>query len=336
MQRFRLGAVTDVFSPDVAAAAAQMRELGLHGAELRTLNESPSSDSALRRMANEIETELRTYRAQVASDQEMLKVLDSAKDDPGRLLASPNRLFEAQPALRRLKDGLVDAQLRTAQLLGTMSPDHPAAKAAVVAEQEIGAHLHEEIGIAIKGMQVDLRLANERVAALEAHRNNVQDRMLELAAVRAQYSNLVAAARHRSDILKTIQQELSEAEAGRAAARTTSLLTLIDQPDTGSRPAGPGRTSLVLAGMFGGLLVGAGLVMLSVQSIGLAQRTTPARTTNERSLNERQAQELDKINASLAANAWTEGPTAADVQTAAGSSLKQAMQELASGGGDWN
>jgi sugar phosphate isomerase/epimerase len=38
MQRFRLGAVTDVFSPDVAAAAAQMRELGLHGAELRTLN----------------------------------------------------------------------------------------------------------------------------------------------------------------------------------------------------------------------------------------------------------------------------------------------------------
>jgi sugar phosphate isomerase/epimerase len=38
MQRFRLGAVTDVFSPDVAAAAARMRELGLKGAELRTIN----------------------------------------------------------------------------------------------------------------------------------------------------------------------------------------------------------------------------------------------------------------------------------------------------------
>ncbi|HTA42372.1 MAG TPA: sugar phosphate isomerase/epimerase family protein [Bryobacteraceae bacterium] len=37
MQRFRLGAVTDVFSPDIALAAAEMRSLGLHGAELRTM-----------------------------------------------------------------------------------------------------------------------------------------------------------------------------------------------------------------------------------------------------------------------------------------------------------
>lgn len=37
MQRFRLGAVTDVFSPDVGAAAVEMRGLGLQGAELRTI-----------------------------------------------------------------------------------------------------------------------------------------------------------------------------------------------------------------------------------------------------------------------------------------------------------
>jgi len=38
MQRFRLGAATDVFSPDVSAAASEMRSLGLRGAELRTIN----------------------------------------------------------------------------------------------------------------------------------------------------------------------------------------------------------------------------------------------------------------------------------------------------------
>jgi L-ribulose-5-phosphate 3-epimerase len=38
MQRFRLGAATDVFSPDVAAAAREMSRLGLQGAELRTIN----------------------------------------------------------------------------------------------------------------------------------------------------------------------------------------------------------------------------------------------------------------------------------------------------------
>jgi len=37
MPRFRLGAATDVFSPDVATAASEMRRLGLHGAELRTI-----------------------------------------------------------------------------------------------------------------------------------------------------------------------------------------------------------------------------------------------------------------------------------------------------------
>lgn len=38
MQRFRLGSVTDVFSPDAGAAAAEMHRLGLQGAELRTIN----------------------------------------------------------------------------------------------------------------------------------------------------------------------------------------------------------------------------------------------------------------------------------------------------------
>jgi L-ribulose-5-phosphate 3-epimerase len=38
MQRFRIGAVTDIFSPDVELAAPAMRELGMKGAELRTIN----------------------------------------------------------------------------------------------------------------------------------------------------------------------------------------------------------------------------------------------------------------------------------------------------------
>jgi L-ribulose-5-phosphate 3-epimerase len=38
MQRFHIGAVTDVFSQDVAAAAPAMRELGMRGAELRHIN----------------------------------------------------------------------------------------------------------------------------------------------------------------------------------------------------------------------------------------------------------------------------------------------------------
>jgi L-ribulose-5-phosphate 3-epimerase len=38
MHPFHIGAVTDVFSPDVAVAAPAMRELGMRGAELRTID----------------------------------------------------------------------------------------------------------------------------------------------------------------------------------------------------------------------------------------------------------------------------------------------------------
>jgi len=38
MQRFRIGAITDEFSPDVTVAAEAMRELGMKGAELRMID----------------------------------------------------------------------------------------------------------------------------------------------------------------------------------------------------------------------------------------------------------------------------------------------------------
>ncbi|HTU25559.1 MAG TPA: Wzz/FepE/Etk N-terminal domain-containing protein [Pirellulales bacterium] len=246
------------------ALTAVERAAGPDLAELRILNETPSNESGLRRQAGEIETELRTYRGSVNSNQELLKLLRAALDDPGRLLASPGRLLESQPALRRLKDGLVDAQLRAAQLLGNMEESHPAVVAARQSEQEISRQLHDEISIAIKGLEVDLGLANERVQRLEEQRDRVQARLIHLAAIRAEYNNLTTSTRHRAEILKTAQQELAEARAGQAAAHTASLITLIGKPDVGSRPVGPGKTVILLGGVMSGLLMGAAIVFLTV------------------------------------------------------------------------
>ena len=101
------------------------REVGPDLAELRNLQEQSSGDSDLRRKAVEIENELRQAKVAETNNRELLKLLTAARDNPGTLLATPNRLLESQPALKRLKDGLVDAQLRTAQHLGTMTHEHP-------------------------------------------------------------------------------------------------------------------------------------------------------------------------------------------------------------------
>jgi len=247
-----------------AAVRSVEKRVGRDLSELRILNEMPSGDSDLRRTVLELEKELRGYLADQDANRELLKVLASAQVDPGRLLASPDRLLKSQPALQRLKDGLVDAQLRTAQLKGTRSDAHPQVKAAKTAEQEIGQNLHNELAIAVKGVEVDQRLTAERVRALETQRASMLARLGQLAAVRAEYGNLVSEARHRSEILKTAQQELSEAQASRAAAHTASLLSLIDHADAGTYPVGPGKSAIVLGGALGGLLIGCGLIFLSI------------------------------------------------------------------------
>jgi len=253
---------------DLASATktltAMEQRVGGDLAELRILNESPAGDSDLRRTATELEKELRAYRGAQIEGEEFLKILTEAQEDPSKLLASPSVLLKSQPALGRLKDGLVDAQLRTGQALGTMSEDHPLAKSARAAEQAIRHQLHGEIAVALRGVKADLRVHADHIRTLEEQNAAIRTRFATLAAVRAEYANLVAAAKARAETLKAVEHDLAEARASQAAARAGSQINLIDSPDVGTRPLGPGRTTTVLAGVGGGLLIALAIVLLTV------------------------------------------------------------------------
>jgi polysaccharide biosynthesis transport protein len=233
-------------------------------AELRILNESPSGESDLRRTAIDLEKELRVFYATQSENEQFLELLNAAQSDPAKLLASTSVLLKSQPALGRLKDGLVDAQLRTGQLLGTMSEEHPLVRSGRAAEQAIRQQLHDELSVAIKGVELDMRVSADRIRGLEQQNSAIQGRFGRLAAMRAEYANLVTAAKHRGESLKAVEHELSEARASQAAARTASLLSLVDSPDAGTRPVGPGRTLIVLAGLGGGLLIALAIVFLTM------------------------------------------------------------------------
>ena len=248
------------------SALGRMEEsVGGDLAELRILNESPSGDSDLRRTSIDLEKELRVFYASQSENEQFLKLLNAAQSDPEKLLASTSMLLKSQPALGRLKDGLVDAQLRTGQLLGTMSEGHPLVRSGRAAEQAIRQQLHDELNVAIKGVELDIRVNADRIRGLEEQNNAIQGRLGRLAAVRAEYANLVTAAKHRGESLKAVEHELSEARASQAAARTASLLSLVDSPNVGTRPVGPGRTMIVLAGICGGLMIGLAIVFLTVK-----------------------------------------------------------------------
>src|SRR5690606_32722958 len=160
----------------------------------------------------------------------------------GRLLATPNTLLVALPAVNRLKNGLVDAQLETSKLIGTMSLSHPLVQSAKSAEAEISQSLHDEMAVAIKGLEVETRLTDERLATLKRQLANDESRLQRLASLRAEYANLVAMTENRTSLLESARRNLSDAQAGKASANSISLISRIDTPDTGINPIGPSKT----------------------------------------------------------------------------------------------
>jgi len=256
-----VGAVA-IARADLAESTARLSaietQVGSDLAELRVLDDATSGESALRRTATEIRNELRQAQITLNSNEELSAVLESARLAPERLVATPNQLLDSQPALRRLKEGLIDAQLRTAQLEGAMSAGHPLVQAAEQAEQEVIRHLHEELATAVAAIQVDLRLNGDRIALLEKQLADVAGKLGSLAELRAGYSNLVDETRNRAQLLQRAEQKLTEARVSQATAETASLIGRIDGPDAGADPLGPSAAVVLLVGLVGGLAAGFG------------------------------------------------------------------------------
>lgn len=254
---------------DLAESTARLREIeqevGSDLAELRSLEGGGSGDSALKRTITEIRGELRGARSAQTLSEELLVYLKSAQEDAGRLVATPNRLLESQPALKRLKDGLVDAQLRSAEMRGRMSDRHPLVRAARESEQQIDRHLHGELATAISSIELDQKLHADRVGMLEAQLETATGRLDRLAGQRADYANLTAETKNRGELLKRAEEKLAEARVSQATAKAASLIGRVDGPETGINPVGPGRAMIVLTGVIGGLLAGLGMVLLTVE-----------------------------------------------------------------------
>ncbi len=268
-------ALTDATRRLAEMDAAAGADLG----ELRILMDAPSGDSPLRRSITEMAAELRGAQTSLETNQESLALLREAQSDPGRLAAGPGKLLESQPALKRLIDGLVDAQLHRALLAGTMSDDHPQMAAARQAEAEITAHLREELGGAIRGVESDVRVAEDRVEVLQQQLVDARQRLDRLAKIRADYANLVAEVHRRDETLKGAESQLAEARASQAAAHTASLLSRIDAPQAGLFPLGPSRAAIIAAGCGGGLLAGLGVLLLTVPIVVGGHRVAEGATS---------------------------------------------------------
>ena len=271
-----LNKAVQVAQIDLQAATRHLtaleKQVGSDLPELRSLLDANSSDTSLRRTVSEIESELRQCQAAEKANRQLLALLQQSQADPTRLLAAPTRLLDSQPALRRLKEGLVDAQLRTATLQGRMSAEHPAVVSAKEAETQVAARLHAELATAIRGLESELTFDANRLEMLQNQQNSSAARLTRLAGLRADYANLLSEAANRAKLLEHAEQNLTNARSDSASAKAATLLTRIDAPDTGTSPVSPSGAMLVLGGLLGGLLTGLGIVLLTVPATAAGGR----------------------------------------------------------------
>ncbi|MEX0642216.1 MAG: hypothetical protein WD468_05920 [Pirellulales bacterium] len=243
------------------------RQVGSDLSELRILHEIPSGNSDLRQKVVAVENELRNAQTNHHDSIQLIDLLKAAREDDTQLVAVPDRLLKSHATLSRLIEGLSAARLRTSSLLGNKSAQHPQVLAAKAEEAEVLANLRTELASAIPIAAVEARLDADRVARLTRHRSEVEERLNRLAALRADYANLVAQSKSRTVLAEEARRNLAEARASQAAARSASLIARIDAPDTGSRPLGPGRSLMVLFGVAGGFVVGLGIVFVTVPAV---------------------------------------------------------------------
>ena len=232
--------------------------------ELRMLNAALGGQSDLRQQAIGLEAESRQADLQVRDAEQLLVTLREAQLRAEQLVALPSSLLTSQPTLRQLKDGLVAAQLRTARLMGTRTSEHPQVQAAHDAVEGVRQELRAELQVAVQGVEVELGMSRNRSVNLEKQAADLRQRLSSLAELRARYANHVSAAENSRLVLNQASQQLGEVRAAQAAAHNVSLVSTIDQPETGPNPAGLGRASVVLMGSLGGLAMGLGWFFFTI------------------------------------------------------------------------
>lgn len=241
---------------------------------LRDITDNQAGEGSLVREFSDLKKEIRAANAVIASQENLRSVLIKAYRNPKSIVATPNDLLITQPSIKRLKDGLIDAQLRTSRLLGIMTPQHPNIKAAKLTEKQIQSQLHNELKVAIRGLDADLEVSRGKARNINLLLGSSEDSLLSVGKLRARYSNLRSEVENKTEFLDQAVLDLAKARGNQRASTEVSFLTRVDKPIPSIRPVGPGKKTIVLGGIFGGLAIAGGLIFL-LEPIG-APRPAPS------------------------------------------------------------
>ena len=246
----------------VVELTAFEQSVGADLVELRHLASPNGGQSGFGQQTLAIQLERRQSAEQNHLNEALLVELQAAVNDPTRLVATPDRLLASQPGLRRLKEGLIDAQLAVARMGGSRTADHPLVIAARHAQKQIQVQFIEELPTTVAGVKLDLAVAKKREAELAAQINQLRIRSASLAGQRSSYAELTSSVEAQTHVLDRALQQLADARSHQVGAASASLLARIDTVEAGIQALGPRRSVVTAAGGLAGLILGASLLFV--------------------------------------------------------------------------
>jgi len=237
-------------------------EAGTDLSDLRGMTDTGGGGSSSRIVLDSIKAEIRQAEAQLQQLSTDLQLAIESCDNPDHLLLTPGSLFNSQPGLKAIRDGLAAATINTSQVRGRYTTQHPLVQAALQSESNLREQLRNELQLAVQTLSKDSTIAADRIEKLNSQRLQLEARLAKIANIRAEYANVANEVRARSQQLQDCERDLAQAQASREAAMTSSLMTRLDQPLIGEKPVGPGRSTIVMGASLSGLFFGLGLVFL--------------------------------------------------------------------------
>ena len=251
---------------ELAASTSRLQEMestaGSDLSDLRGMTDVSSGSAASRTGFDQIKNEIRQSeltRHSLVADREMLI---RAAQDPTSFIVAPGAVLNSQPGLKRLREGLVDAQLSGSQLSGRFTENHPLVVSSQAAQSSIVKRFMQELNASVASVESDMDLVDKKIERLEKERTSAEERLTRLADSRSTYANVLSEVKSRLAILEAADRGLGEAQAARDSSVSTSLLTRLDAPSVSDRPIGPGRTTLAGLCAIAGLVAGLGLVFV--------------------------------------------------------------------------
>ncbi len=261
-----IGESVELAKGELLQTSAMLKEIeskvGGDLAELRVINGQNFAGSDLRRTIAQIEAEKRQAESQEAQTIQLISHLEAASRNPSALLATPRELLESQPALEQLKIQLIEAQVSRATVGGLYSMKHPRFQSSNKSVRDIRYQINLELETALAGLETQRSLANRSANLLGQRSEEIEKRITDLALVRVEYGQLNEELRVRNEAISKAQAELAQASSMHRAAQKVDFMTKLDEAQTGLRPLGPTKRTMLFAAAVAGGLFGLGLVMM--------------------------------------------------------------------------